>query len=157
MGIVRIEWSQDRELAHKIVTDESVWPWIVYDSIDKEDFVFPDIDGVKLRVGVCYDGDVMGCFLFIEKEEKITEIHTCMLPIAKGKAKSFGDLVLEKVFSETNYDEVHTFIAEDNPLAKRLAQKCGFVKLADIEPLTKNGIKISAETWGVKKCQQFRP
>lgn len=149
-----IEWSTDRDLAQHILTLPEIWPWVSDDTCDIDTFVHPPIDGEKIRMGVCTDEDKLcGCFLLYEKSNKITEIHTCLL--VHGKAKHFGDQIVERIFSDTDYDAIETFIPIDNPAAKKLAIKCGFSYYGQKDPIIKNGLSVPVEAWELKKCQQY--
>jgi len=148
-----IEWSNNTWLAHSIMTSPNIWPHISDDTCDKNSFVLPDIDGKIFRLALCYHGQKLyGCFYFIEKDEKTTEIHTCMM--IAGKAKEFGDQIVKKVFGETDYEKIETFIPVDNPAARKLAQRCGFVSVGMNKPIIKAGIVTPVEAWELKKCQQ---
>lgn len=155
MGVNRlIEWSTDREIAQYLVTHPDIWPWVSDDSCDIDKFVHPEIDGDKIRMAVCTEYDrLCGCFLLYEKSNKITEIHTCLL--VHGKAKHFGDLVVERIFNDTDYDAIETFIPVDNPAARKLAIKCGFVYSGQKGPIIKNGLSVPVEAWERHKCQQL--
>jgi hypothetical protein len=153
MGCYRIEWSKDRDIAQSIITNPSVWPWVSDDTCDINSFEHPPIDGVCIRMALCYDGESLcGCFFLYEKDEKTTEIHTCLT--VHGKAKKFGDQVVERIFSDTDYDQVVTFIPVDNPAAASLAKKCGFIFTGYGDPIIKNGENVAVELWRLHKCQQ---
>ncbi len=153
MGCYRIEWSTDRNIAQGILTNPLVWPWVSDDSCDLNTFEFPEIDGEKIRMAVCIDDNqIYGCFIFFEKSNNITEIHTCLT--GHGKARHFGDQVVKKVFTDTDYDAIETFIPVDNPSARKLAIKCGFKYVGLKDPIIKSGLPVPVEAWELKKCQQ---
>lgn len=148
-----IEWSNNTWLAHSIMTSPNIWPHISDDTCDKDSFVLPDIDGKIFRLALCYhDNQLYGCFYFIEKDEKTTEIHTCLM--IAGKAKEFGDQIVKKVFGETDYEKIETFIPVDNTPARKLAQRCGFIRAGMKKPVIKSGIETPVVAWELKKCQQ---
>jgi RimJ/RimL family protein N-acetyltransferase len=148
-----IEWSTDKEIAQKIFTMPSIWPWISDDTCNLDSFKCPEIDGIKIRLALCYnDKNLCGCFFFMEKSHKATEIHTCLF--VHGLAKKFGDEIIEKVFNDTDYESIETFIPIDNPAAKKLAIKCGFSYSGQKDPIIKNGLSVPVEAWELKKCQQ---
>jgi hypothetical protein len=147
-----IEWSTDKEIAQRIFTDPSIWPWVSDDSCDIKTFKCPEIDGVKLRLALCYnDENLCGCFFLIEKSPRKTEIHTCLL--VHGQAKKFGDQIIERIFNDTGYDAIETFIPVDNPAARKLAIKCGFSYVCQKDPIIRCGISTPVEVWEVNKCQ----
>lgn len=150
----RLDWTDDSNLATDIV--RSIYAFVSDDTCPpKEEFEVKLTDSI--RFVLCYDNDqLMGGFLFIFKDG-IAEIHTCMLPIAKGKAKDFGDLVLLKVFKETDVDKITSYAPIDNPLAKRLALKCGLKFTGYGDAIMKNGKTIEVENFAIERadiCQQ---
>lgn len=148
-----IKWSTDRSIAQRVITDPAIWPWVSDDTCDLDTFEFPEIDGVKIRMALCYNGlKFCGCFLLYEQSEKLTEIHTCLL--VHGMAKIFGDQVVSRIFSDTDYESIQTFIPVDNPPARKLAIKCGFNFIENRNPIIKNGINTPVEVWRLDKCQQ---
>ncbi len=154
--MITIEWGSDRDIVQKIMKHDYVWPWVSDDTININDYQFPEIDNCIVRVAMCYnvERNILGCFIFFEKSEKVTEIHTCMLPAAKGMAKNFGDQVMNMIFRDSDYEIVETIITDDNPLAKKLAERCGFARSRDCDPIIRNGNLIKSEVWEHKKCQQ---
>lgn len=151
---MKLEWTNDSDLATSIM--RSIYAFISDDTCPpKEEFEVKLTDSI--RFVLCYDNDqLMGGFLFIFKDNE-AEIHTCMLPIAKGKAKDFGDLVLQKVFKETDVDRITSYAPIDNPLAKRLALRCGLKFTGYGNAMIKNGQKVDVENFAIERadiCQQ---
>lgn len=154
MGGYRLDWTDDNLLATEIM--RSIYAFISDDSCPpKEDFEVNLTDSIRF-VLCYYDDQLMGGFLFVFKEKE-AEIHTCMLPIAKGKAKDFGDLVLLKVFKETDVDRITSYAPVDNPLAKRLALRCGLKFTGYGQAMIKNGLEVEVENFAIERldiCQQ---
>ncbi|HEX7762070.1 MAG TPA: GNAT family protein [Cellvibrio sp.] len=151
-----LEWSDNSELATEIMRE--IYAFISDDTCPpKEEFSVSLNDSIRFIL--CYnDGQLMGGFLLIFKDNE-SEIHTCMLPIAKGKAKDFGDLVLQKIFKETDVDRVTSYAPIDNPLAKRLALRCGMKFIGMGIPMIKNGQQIDVENFAIERadiCQQYQ-
>lgn len=144
-----MDWSTDSKLATEIM--RSIYAFISDDSCppaEEFEVTLTDI----IRFIVCYNaGQLMGGFLLIFKDKEV-EIHTCLLPIAKGKAKDFGDLVLQKIFKETDVDRVTSYAPVDNPLAKRLALRCGLKFTGYGQSMIKNGQKIDVENFAIERA-----
>lgn len=148
-----LEWSSDGSLATEII--RSIYDFVSDDSCPPAEEFEVTLNDI-IRFIVCYNaGQLMGGFLLIFKG-KDAEIHTCLLPIAKGKAKDFGDLVLQKIFKETDVDRVTSYALVDNPLAKRLALRCGLKFTGYGQSVFKNGQKIDVENFAIERgdlCQ----
>jgi RimJ/RimL family protein N-acetyltransferase len=150
-----LEWTDNDQLVTEIIRE--IYAYRSDDTCPpKEEFEVELNDSI--RFVLCYDdGQLMGGFLFIFKDNE-AEIHTCMLPIAKGKAKGFGDLVLAKIFKETDVQRVTSYAPVDNPLAKRLALRCGLKFTGYGHAMIKNGVKVDVENFAIERadiCQQF--
>lgn len=143
-------WSQDKNLANAIIKHDFVWDFVSEDGTDKESFDFPEIDGVEIRMCVCYAGKVCGAFFLFEIDKKKAHIHTCMLE--KGIAKEFGDQVLKKIFKDTDYEFIETYVPKFNKAARLIAKWCGFKKVGYAKPFLKNGIDYPVEVWEYNKC-----
>lgn len=150
-----IIWSDDSKLATEIMRE--IYAFISDDTCPPAEEFEVTLNDI-IRFIVCYNaGQLMGGFLLIFKDKE-AEIHTCLLPIAKGKAKDFGDLVLQKIFKETDVDRVTSYAPVDNPLAKRLALRCGLKFTGYGQSMIKNGQKIDVENFAIERadiCLQF--
>jgi hypothetical protein len=125
--MMSVYWLEDSDLITETIRHPKIYPFVSDDTCPKaEDFNWP-IAKEFTAVG-CYDDEIyFGCFCFYERSKIETEIHTCLLPSAKGIAKFFVKLVVDFVMSNTDYDLITTFIPKSNSLAKNLALKCCFV------------------------------
>lgn len=143
-----VEWTNDYDLINSTITHPAVYPFVSDDTCKSADqFVTPDFSS-EFFCAACYLNELyVGCFCFFHKSDDEVEIHTCLLPAAKGYAKEFGLRVVELIFNNTRYTEISTFIPENNPLAKRLALKCGFLYGSEVEPLLVDGQKIKTHKY----------
>lgn len=150
------EWCSDCYVITSIVTHPQVYPYVSDDnSPPPEEFKLPELGSDFFAVS-CFDGGhIVGCFLFIKKTDNRCEIHTCMLPAARGKAVDFGHLVVKMIFNETPFSEIVTFIPMTNQKAKRVAIKCGFVEIGDHSPMAIGGELIETKEYMLSKylCQ----
>lgn len=146
-----LKWSDDRELIQSTIRHESVYMFVSDDTCPvPEAFELPEL-GEMVFAAECHCDGYKGCFLFIKKSDDEAEIHTCMLPSAKGMATDFGKMVLEKVFRETKFNEVSTFIPETNTLAANLAKKCGLTYRSEHEPITINGKIVKCYRYAINR------
>lgn len=139
------------ELFKEIATNPLVLPWIKDDEAI-EDFNFPDC---FLYVIASLNGEDVGFFMLHKVNLITVEVHTIFHPKAFGKVLSFSTQVIDWVFSNTDYEKMITHVPEDNPKAKRLAEKSGM----EVEGIIKksfrrNGQNIDQFILGVSKCQQ---
>jgi RimJ/RimL family protein N-acetyltransferase len=122
---MHVDWLTNKELIEATITDPSVYPFVNDDSCGPScEFVWPEDD--KFFAVGCFDDGYMGCFCFHENSDSEVEIHTCLLPFARGKSRQFGDLVVRFILQNRSYLVISTYVPKMNTLAKRLALKCGF-------------------------------
>lgn len=121
-----VGWLTDCDVINSTIKHESVWPYVSEIGQEKDSFRWPDEEGF-FSVGCYSDGVYMGCACFNEISLNEVELHTCLLPIAKGKAVLFGNMVTEFIFKNKPYNVISTIVPIQNRLAKRAALKCGFV------------------------------
>lgn len=127
--MIKVEWCNDKSLILSTITNPFIYPYVADDNCPLADnFQIPELND-DFFCAACYEDDkYLGCFCFVKKSESECEIHTCLLPSARGLSKILGDLVIRLVFETTNYKNISTFIPETNPLAKKLAIRCGFTQ-----------------------------
>ena len=151
--MIKLEWSNDTALVDSTLKHPSVYPYVSDDNCPSpEDFSFPDVDGSSIRVVLCYNYEsYCGCFILFDKGNKTLEIHTCLLPTAKGMGKIFGDAVVSKIFKETDCEVISTYAPETNPLAKKLAIKCGFEYSGQGDPMMIKGKPVKVSLYSLKR------
>lgn len=145
---MRVIWTMDKNLVRDTIVNCNVYPYVSDDTCpEPKDFVMPDCSS-EVFWAACYDGDdYVGCFCFFEKNTNEAEIHTCLLPSARGKSCEFGKFVIDLFFKETSYQIMSTFIPVNNVLAKKLALKCGFLYYSDDKPFIINGIEVPTKKY----------
>ena len=123
---MHVEWLTDYDIINSTIKHPDIWPHVSEIGQDMDSFSWPKGDSF-FAVG-CYDGETyMGCACFSEIAGDEVELHTCLLPAAKGKAKLFGNMVTAFIFKNKPYDIISTIVPIANKLAKLAALKCGFV------------------------------
>lgn len=146
----------DTDFIVRCVAEPGVWRMVADDGFPNPDLYFPPMgDGMYwLRAGD------FGVFLFHPHNSVTYEAHTVLLPSARGKAVEIGKAAISWFFANTPCQCLITNVPEYNPLALRLAHKCGFATIGINEKsIMKNGILhdqtllgISKERWTI--CQQ---
>lgn len=68
-----------------------------------------------------------GYFILLPNTEVLWEVHTALSSEAKGVADFLATQAMIDAFNKyPKLMKIITFIPENNPLAKRLAKRCGF-------------------------------
>lgn len=150
--MIKVEFTDDAELIRNTITHPSVYKFVSDDTCpDVENFNIPEINGDFFCASCTEDGIYMGCFCFVKKSDEEAEIHTCLLPAARGKSTLFGMAVLRLVFNMMNFSKISTFIPINNILAKKLAIKCGFLVQKEDKPLIIGGIEIPVFSYAINR------
>jgi len=150
------EWCADRYIITSIVTHPQVYPYVSDDnSPAPEEYNLPQVSPDFFAISCLYRGYIVGCFLFKKIHDDCCEIHTCMLPEARGKAVNFGNMAVKMIFNETPFNTIKTFIPTTNQKAKRLALKCGFLEIGDHSLMPIGGELIETKEYMLSKyiCQ----
>jgi RimJ/RimL family protein N-acetyltransferase len=143
-----VRWTDNHQLMWETMTHASVYPHISDDTCPPpEEFILPPLSDQIFCAECLNDGEYMGCFCFFEQNDDEAEIHTCMLPKAKGLGKQFGDKMAQLFFSTKKYSIISTFVPENNILAKKLALKCGFHYLSEHKPIIIDGKEIPTQKY----------
>ncbi len=133
---MRIEVCQDKELIKECLTNPFVRKGIVEAGYENIEYTEPSHD-------ICFsffdDEEFLGIALTRILTSLVVELHTCLLPAAKGKSTQAFELYKRWFFDNTDIDKIITMVPTSNPLAKRAAINAGFVKTGEI----KNGFYSS--------------
>lgn len=122
------------------------WESLKDDEETNKDLYFPPMNNIWVRAGD------YGVFLLEKKNLIMSEIHTALLPEARGKAVEIGEAALKWGFDNLPVKRFVTAVPEFNPLALRMALKCGF-KIYGTNPnsFQKNGKLYSQTLLGINK------
>lgn len=145
-----LKTAQDRELARQAITHPRVYTAVSDDqSSSRETFRLPD--GITC-VGVFQENDFLGCFSLTPHTGICYEVHTSLLPSAWGHAVELSRLSIVWLWKNTKIKRLITSVGEDNPLALRLAKKCGFIEIG-INPnsIEKSGKLLGMHILGLSK------
>jgi RimJ/RimL family protein N-acetyltransferase len=142
----------DVDLISKAIRHPRIWPSISDDgSPSPEEFV-PIIDDSIIYLGFFDSDQFLGLFMLHPHNAACWEVHTCMLPIAWGRASLFAAECIEWVFNHTACLRLITNVPKDNSLARRLALSVGMREFG-INPKSflKNGIALDQYMLGISK------
>lgn len=149
---MRIEPTTDVDFIVSCVTRPETWEALTDDGAPE--LYFPPIGGGFLWVRV---GDY-GVFLLTKHNHVTSEVHTVLLPSARGKAVEIGKAALAWAFEQTEIKRIITNVPSFNPHAQRMAIRVGFVKIGvNAKSFQKRGILYDQTILGVSKediCQQ---
>jgi len=99
-----------------------------------------------------YRADDWGVYLLHKQNHVTWEVHTCLLPHARGKAVEIGREALAWVWENTPALRIVTQVPSFNPLALRLAKKCGFEVIGiNKKSFQKNGVLYDVTLLGISK------
>lgn len=149
----------DIALIKGAVTHPHNWKWVSDDYCDSQNYE-PCVDDAFYWLEYVHNGVHMGVYLVHPHNAVLCEIHTCLLPEARGKiARIAANEVLSWVFENTSFAKVMTHVPVNNPLALAYARRVGMKD----EGVNRQSIQVGGElmdqfSLGVTKkefkCQQ---
>lgn len=153
--MITYEPTTDSDFIHKCVTEPIVWRAGTDDSMTDivPQWMFIPTDGkLWLRAGD------YGLFMGEPRNGIMYEVHTMLLPHARGKAVDIAKGAMQWMFDNTKCLKIITHVPVFNVLAKRLAEHCR-MKLIGINTSSflKNGVLYDQYLYGITKeelCQQ---
>lgn len=149
-----IEITNNIDFIVSCVTNPYTWDKISDDGAPDKGLYFPPIGGGIIWVRV---GDY-GVFMLSKQNHVTYEVHTILLPCAKGKAVEIGKQALGWAWDNTDAKRLITNVPSFNPLALRLAKAVGFIEYGiNQKSFQKNGILYDQTILGISKeesCQQ---
>lgn len=98
--------------------------------------------GITYVVGVEYGAEAEALFLLCDTQEgpSVAEVHFCIIPEAWGRTVEIARAFLEWVWRETRLKRLIGKVPGYNRLAKRLAERVGFVQYGvSVAPIQKHG------------------
>lgn len=115
-------------LVRSIMTHPRVYPWISDDaSPAREEFTPIDHDALWY-VLVWDSGELLGLFLFHPHSGACMEVHTCLLPVAYGKAAIAARECAVWMWGQAAIARIVTRVPAYNRLALRLARQAGMTE-----------------------------
>lgn len=124
------------------------WEMLIDDGAGDKDLYFPPMtDDAKW-----YRVDDFGAFLMVRQNFATFEVHTCLLPHAKGKAVDIAKEAIAWAWDNTLAQRIITSVPSYNPLALRLAKKAGMtIYGVNQMSFSRNGILHDVTLLGISK------
>jgi len=146
----------DTEFIRKCLTDDTVWRMSSDDTPLDKDLVFP-----AAPVGdaiIWLRAEDYGVFLGERKNHVTYEVHTVLLPHARGKAAGIAKGAMQWLFDNTNCLRITTSVPSYNRLAARLAERSDMQLFGtNYKSFQKDGVLFDQLLFGLNKeasCQQ---
>lgn len=114
----------DLALVRETVTHPSIWRHVSYDGLDANAWD-PPADAVY--VGAWAD-EFLGLWMVAHQTPLCCEIHTCLLPCARGVASEGAAKMAAWIRDNTQYKRVVTSVPAYNVLALSYARRAGMVE-----------------------------
>ena len=143
-----IERTYDAEFITQCVIHPQAWGKITDDGCGSPDLYFPQMSDEIYWVRAGDYGVFMGC----QTNHVSFDVHTILLPSARGKAVDITIKARDWFFGNSPCKRITTKMPEFNQLALRLALKAGFKVIGvDEKSFQKNGILYSQTILGFSK------
>ena len=149
--MIRIERTNDIEYIKQCVTHPKIWDYSTDDgSVEKDKYVPPIADAIYWLLVV--EDIPFGVFLLYPHNSICYEVHTCLLPDIWGRSVECTLAGINWVWENTPCRRIITNVPKYNRLAKRLAERSGFVQFG-INPKSylKNGSLHDQFMLGISK------
>lgn len=149
--------ASDIDLIKATITHQSVYCHVSDDTSPDPSEYAPVPCDYATYLAAFVGNQYAGMFMLHMQNGATIEVHTCLLPNARGKAKKLAKELIEWVWSNTNAQRLVTCVPEYNRLAMKLAldsgmkeyglNPCGFIKNGKFHDVHLLGITRGA------KCQ----
>ncbi len=137
------------EFITKCMTNPIVWRASTDDGMVN---VNPDIFFVPIEGKLWLRAGDYGIFMLEPRNLVTYEVHTMLLPDARGKAVDIAKGALHWVFYNTPCLKIITHVPSFNVLAKRLSSRCGMKLIGNNESsFLKDGILYDQFIYGISK------
>jgi RimJ/RimL family protein N-acetyltransferase len=147
----QFEQPADLEIVRRIVTTPAIYRASSDDGCGPADqFQVPS----KCAYALARDEDetLLGCYGIEPHNSVSIEIHTCLLPIAWGRAEQITTAFREWLWQNTSAKRITTRVPSFNRLALRLAMACGMVEFGrDVKSFQKHGRLYDEILLGISK------
>ena len=148
------EPTTDVEFITKCVTNPIVWRASTDDgmvNVNPNMFFVPTDGNLWLRAGD------YGLFMGEPRNMVTFEVHTMLLPEARGRAVEIATGALHWMFHNTPCLKIITHVPSFNALARRLSERCGMKLIGNNESsFLKDGVLYDQFIYGISKgdlCQ----
>ena len=156
-----IRLTSDAAMVNAIMRHPKVYPYISDDySSNPAEF---DCSQAMKANGVWFllvEPGPLGVFMVHCHTRSILEVHTCLLPSARGMARGIAEKAMRFIFDNLPCDKLITWVPEDNRLARKLALDSGMMEEGFSPKSWKKGGKMLGRyLLGIERdrvCQQQR-
>ncbi len=139
--MVRFERTEDANLIRSIVTHPEIYKHVSDDGSPAPEDFEPPVNKAVLHVLVFDDEELRGLFTFVQQNFIELEVHTTLLPVARGPfAREASRGVIRWVWENTCYMRIITHVPAYNRLALAFAKRAGLIGFGvDQKSYLKNG------------------
>lgn len=147
----QFEQAKDLEMVREIVTTPAIFRSSSDDGSGPADaFQLPS----KFAYAIVRDheGMLLGCYGLEPRNFISLEIHTCLLPIARGRAEQITCAFRDWLWQNTSARRITTRVPSFNRLALKLALACGMIEFGrDVKSFQKHGNLYDEILLGISK------
>lgn len=125
---VRIERTADPGVVKMIVTHPKVYKYVTDDGSPAEQDYAPDMTNARFLLA-WDDSELLGLFALVPQNHATVEVHTCLLPSARGdRAADAAQELIKWVWNNTTFKRLVTCVPGYNRLALRFALAAGMTR-----------------------------
>lgn len=147
--MISYEPTQDIDFIHKCVTEPIVWRAGSDDGLAN---IEPDLFFIKPDGKLWLRAEDYGLFMGEPRNAVTYEVHTMLLPSARGKAIEIAKGAINWMFANTRCLRITTHVPEYNFLAKRLSIKSDMEFIGiDKKSFLKDGVLYDQFIYGISK------
>lgn len=148
---MRIERTHDMDYVRSVITHPAIWPHVSDDTCDRERYAPFEGDGAYWLIPT--DGAPLGVFFVHSHSSVCFEVHTALLPHARGRAAhEAGKALISWVFANTSCRKLITHVPDVNRLALAFARRAGMVQEGiNRKSFLRNGALIDQVLLGICK------
>ena len=145
MSFIRLEQTDDRELAARVITDPEMWGRVSEDGQKREAFAAADIPEDWIIVAVRTPHGTAGVYLLHEPEPGIWQLHANILePFRSRYAAESGAAIMAWMDEHLpgSAEVAMAVIPVTYPDVMAFAERHGFTDIGETTPTTKHGEEV---------------
>lgn len=137
---IRIEPTNNMDTVKMVITHPQIYPYVTDDGSPPVEEYEPSANAAHLLVWC--GSDLLGLFVLVPQNSVTVEVHTCLMPIARGeRAAAAAKELIRWVWSNTTFKRLVTNVPGYNRLALRFALAAGMTKYGtNTRSYMKNGV-----------------
>lgn len=160
--MIRFERTSDMELVQSVMRHPKIYPHLTDDGCPPAE-EFQPMDHPAIWYVLVFDADeLLGLWMFVPENAVCWCVHTCLLPVAWGRAREAAVQMAVWIWTNTPCRRLVTMVPVRNRLALKLAEAAGmqryglnknsFLKHGKLQDQILLGLSPTEET----PCQQHR-